>query len=251
MSPRFGGIPTASLAVVVDTPGELVLEVECSVSRPRCPHCGLRCWGVHDTRRRKIRDLEVSGRATTLVWMRRRFSCGNCGERFLEDHCEFEGRLTRRLARRLVADAKVMTVAAAARRHKLSWHVVMALVRSWADLVAEHRRGRRYSRTRITSESIEALLDRDHAPPALWLQWRAGQLPGQTRRRERRHRRQHLTSMEGRAIARPNATVTSRTRGADWTFNGDLRVNVGCGVAGTGRLVMLSTGLGPRSWRRW
>ena len=36
-----------------------------------------------------------------------------------------------------------MTIAAVARRHKLGWHVVMALVRCWADLVAEHRRSRR------------------------------------------------------------------------------------------------------------
>ena len=131
------------LAVVVDTPSELVVEVESTLRRPRCPACGLRCGRVHDTRRRKIRDLEVSGRRTTLVWARRRFICGNCGERFLEDHTEFEGRLTRRLARRLVADAKVMTISAAARRHGLGWHLVMALVRSWSDLVAEHRRSRR------------------------------------------------------------------------------------------------------------
>ena len=56
------------LAVVSDTLSELVVEVESSVSRPRCPHCGFRCGRVHDTRRRKIRDLEVSGRRTTLVW---------------------------------------------------------------------------------------------------------------------------------------------------------------------------------------
>ena len=132
------------LAVVSDTPSELVVEVESTVTRPRCPHCGFRCGSVHDTRRRKIRDLEVSGPRTTLVWhRRRRLSCGNCGERFLEDHCAFEGRLTRRLARRLVADAQDMTIAAVARRHKLGWHVVMALVRDWSDLVAEHRRSRR------------------------------------------------------------------------------------------------------------
>ena len=91
------------LAVVVDTPEELRVRVESTVSRPRCPHCGFKCHKVHDTREREVRDLEVSGRATTLVWMRRRFSCGNCGERFLEDHFEFDGRLTRRLAHRLVA----------------------------------------------------------------------------------------------------------------------------------------------------
>ena len=36
-----------------------------------------------------------------------------------------------------------MTVAAAARRHKLSWHVVTALAHDWSELVAEHRRNRR------------------------------------------------------------------------------------------------------------
>ena len=35
--------------------------------------------------------------------------CDNCDSRFLEDHPAFEGALTGRLARRLVADAKVMT----------------------------------------------------------------------------------------------------------------------------------------------
>ncbi len=129
------------LAVLVDTPGELVVEVESTVRRPRCAACGFCCRRVHDRRRRKVRDLEVSGRPVTLVWHRRRFACDNCGERHLEDHPEFEGRLTRRLARRLVADARAMPVSAAARRCGLGWHVVMALVRSCSDLVAEHRRG--------------------------------------------------------------------------------------------------------------
>ena len=62
------------LGVVSDAPGELVVEVESTVRRPRCPHCGFCGAGVHDTRRRKIRDLEVSGRHTTLAWMRRRLS---------------------------------------------------------------------------------------------------------------------------------------------------------------------------------
>ena len=131
------------LGVVEDAPCALVVRVESTLRRLRCPLCGFKCHRVHDRRNRKVRDLEVSGRPVTLVWLRRRMSCDNCGERFLEDHHVFEGALTARLARRLVADVKVMTVAAAARRHRLSWHVVMALVRSWADLVAERRRGRR------------------------------------------------------------------------------------------------------------
>ncbi len=57
----------------------------------------------------------------------------------------FDGRLTRRLAQRLVADAEVMTIRAVARRHGVSWPVINALVRAWAGCVAEHRRSRRCS----------------------------------------------------------------------------------------------------------
>ena len=131
------------LAVASDTPSELRVEVESTVRRPRCPACGFGCTRVHDTRRRKVRDLEVSGRRTTLVWMRRRFVCDNCSTRYLEDHPEFENKLTRRLARRLVADARVMTLRAAARRHGLGWHLINGVVKAWSAALAEHRRSRR------------------------------------------------------------------------------------------------------------
>ena len=51
------------------------------------------------------------------------------------------------------------------------------------------------------------------SPARCALQWRAGQLPGQTRRRRQHRRRHHRPSMEGRAIARPN-TRSSRRAGA-------------------------------------
>ena len=131
------------LAVASDTPSELRVEVESTVRRSRCPECGFGCTRVHDTRRRKVRDLEVSGRRTTLVWLRRRLVCDNCGSRHLEDHPEFENKLTRRLARRLVADARVMTLRAAARRHGLGWHLINGVVKAWSAVLAEHRRSRR------------------------------------------------------------------------------------------------------------
>ena len=46
------------------------------------------------------------------------------------------------------------------------------------------------------------------ATPPIILQWRAGQLPGQTRRRPRPPPRPVIPSMEGRAIARPNPLVS-------------------------------------------
>lgn len=133
----------AVVAVVVDTVDELVVEVVSSRSASTCPWCGFSCRSVHDTRVRKIRDLPISGRRTVLRWQRRRFSCGNCGERHLESHPAFEGHLTVRLARALVADARVMPIRQVARRHRVCWQTVMTLVRSWATLVAEHRRSQR------------------------------------------------------------------------------------------------------------
>lgn len=107
------------LGVVADLPERLVVRVASTVGRPKCPHCGAPSGRTHDRRDNKVRDLEVSGRPVTLVWERRRKVCEPCGRRFCEDHPAFEGRLTARLARRVVADARAMTVNAAARRHRL------------------------------------------------------------------------------------------------------------------------------------
>lgn len=131
------------LAVLVDALDELVVAVASTPGWSRCPHCGYRCRRVHDVRERRVRDLPVNGRPVTLVWRRRRFACDGCGERHLEDHGEFEGRMTRRMARAVVADAKVMSLRAVARRHRLSWSAVMALVADWAALVAARRRSLR------------------------------------------------------------------------------------------------------------
>ena len=96
---------------------------------------GFKCRRVHDRRAKRVWDLEVSGR--------RRMVCGNCASRFLEEHPAFKGALTARLSQRVVADAKVMTFSAAARRHGVHWHAVRALVDTWSALVAERRCSRR------------------------------------------------------------------------------------------------------------
>ena len=64
--------------VLVDTVERLEVEVESARGWSRCRHCGFRCQQVQDRRAKRVRDLGVSGRRTTLVWRRRRFECGNC-----------------------------------------------------------------------------------------------------------------------------------------------------------------------------
>ena len=143
MSVRLWLPRTEVLGVVVDAPERLAVRVRSTVRRPRCPDCATPSGRVHDRREKRVRDLEVSGRPVTLLWDRRRMVCEGCGRRFLEDHRAFEGPLTARLARRLVADAREMTVNAVARRHRVGWHTVMGLVVAYAGVVGDHRRRRR------------------------------------------------------------------------------------------------------------
>jgi transposase len=135
------------IAVLVDVIEKLVVEVTDTRRVVRCPHCGFNTARVHDSRRFRVRDLPSHGRPTTLVWVRRRFSCSECGERFWEDHPEMilgrRTHVTRRLARQLVRDVNAMSIREVARRHGLPWHFLMALTRDWSDRVAAERRRRR------------------------------------------------------------------------------------------------------------
>ena len=58
--------------VLVDSVDRLEVEVESTRGWSRCPQCGFRCRKVWDRRPKRVRDLGVSGRRTTLVWWRRR-----------------------------------------------------------------------------------------------------------------------------------------------------------------------------------
>ena len=126
--------------VVVDTPTELVVGVVSAKKLSGCPGCGRSCRRVDDRRQRQIRDLEVSGRRTVLLWTQRRFLCDMCGKRHMETHSESLGGITRRLTRRLVQDAQMMPIQAVSRRHGISWLLIMGLVTDWSGLIQTRRR---------------------------------------------------------------------------------------------------------------
>ena len=131
------------LEVLVDAVERLVVAVEDLRTVVRCPHCGFLTSRVHDRRRIRVRDLPHGGRLTTLVWMRRRFWCRNCDQRHVESHPEFRGKVTRRLARQMVRDAKDMSIKAVASRYQVSWWLTMRIVKAHAGQLEEHRRRRR------------------------------------------------------------------------------------------------------------
>lgn len=80
--------------VVRDDEAELVVEVADASSVKRCPRCGTRTAKVHETRRRRVRDLPSLGRPSTLVVQVRRFECLDCGHRFTPEHPELAGKIT-------------------------------------------------------------------------------------------------------------------------------------------------------------
>jgi transposase len=134
--------------VAVDVPERLEVVVEDVRSVVRCGHCGFKTDTVHDRRRVRVTDLSYGGRRTTLVWLRRRFRCDECGERFLEEcHPEFVRNrvtwITRRPARSLVRDVNRLPIRELSRRRGLGWHFIMDLVASWSSRVVAERRQRR------------------------------------------------------------------------------------------------------------
>ena len=129
--------------VISDETERLEVTVQDLRSVVNCPWCGFKSSRVHDVRRVRISDLPMLGAKTTLMWLRRRFSCDNCGERHLEDHPAFEGKMTRRLARAIVRDARQLSITEIARRYGFSWSTVMTLVKNWSERVAAQRRKKR------------------------------------------------------------------------------------------------------------
>ena len=71
----------------------------------------------------------------------------------METHSQFEGGLTRRLARRLVQDAQVMPISAVSRRHRVGWHLVMGLLCDWSGTGPRSRRRKQSCRVLLIDET--------------------------------------------------------------------------------------------------
>jgi transposase len=129
--------------VLVDLPERLEVLVRDLRPVVRCPFCAFKTTKVHETRRVRVKDVPRGRQHVTLVWLRRRFECANCGERHTENHPAIEGKLTGRLARAIVKDAQQLSISEISRRYGLSWSTIMALVKAWSARAGERRRKRR------------------------------------------------------------------------------------------------------------
>jgi transposase len=192
------------VGVVEDEVDRLVIEVADTRKVVRCPFCGFKTSRVHETRRVLVQDLPMGTRPTTLVWLQRRFECDNCGQRHSEDHPEFEGKVTRRLARQLVKDSKHLTIRELSRRHRLSWHFIMGLVRDWSQLVGQRRRE---SRCRVLLVD-ETSLRRRHRYVTVLSDGETGAVLGMVRHRDAQALSGFLVSQGHRWCRRVSVVVS-------------------------------------------
>ena len=110
------------IEVLVDLPERLEVVIRDLRSVVRCPFCGLKTTKVHETRRVKVKDVPRGAQRVTLIWLRRRFQCTSCGERHNETHPAIEGKMTARLARAIVKDARHLSITEIGRRYGVAWH---------------------------------------------------------------------------------------------------------------------------------
>ena len=73
---------------------ELKLTMRLERKPHPCPACGAWTERVHDYRLRRLRDLEIVGKKTEILYRRRRYVCEHCGKKFAE-RCTFAGRYQR------------------------------------------------------------------------------------------------------------------------------------------------------------
>lgn len=195
--------------VTEDLPERLVVKVEDTRRVVRCPHCGFKTQKVHDRKRIRVTNLTYGGRPTTLVWLRRRFSCGECGERFIEEtHPEFVRNkvtwISRRLARTLARDVNRLSIRELSRRWDLGWHFIMGLVASWSILVVEDRRRRRCRVLMVDETSLR----RRHRYVTVLINGETGEGLGVVKHRDARALRGFLASQGQRWCQGVKVVVT-------------------------------------------
>jgi transposase len=135
------GMPGFVVGVQELIDGEWWLYVETTTDFVGCAACGTRAVG-HGRARSVVRDLPIAGRATVLVFARRRWRCPESGcavatwsERV--DEVSPRVSITRRARARLAAMVNVegMSIAAAAAELGVGWHTANKAVAEFTDPV--------------------------------------------------------------------------------------------------------------------
>jgi transposase len=81
---RLVGLDGMAVRGVHEVGDRFDLEVELVARAGRCPGCGRGSLTIKDRPMVRVRDLPVAGRATYLLWRKRRWRCVGCERTFTE-----------------------------------------------------------------------------------------------------------------------------------------------------------------------
>lgn len=105
-----------------------------------CGGCGRRVERIKDRRRRFYLDKPVFNWNVRLMVNRRRVMCPRCGVRFEElAFVDGRSRCTKRFERMVFDDSTATTIAAAAKKHHVSWHRAARIEYKLLERYNEHR----------------------------------------------------------------------------------------------------------------
>lgn len=110
-------------------PPEVTIELKAQKGHPPiCDGCDQQVLPIHDTVKRKIRDLPILDAQTILYIHRRRVHCPRCGPKVerVSWLARYQ-RVTKRLADSIVMLCQVMTIKHVAAHFSLSWDTVKAI----------------------------------------------------------------------------------------------------------------------------
>jgi transposase len=129
---RLGSWPGYRLARVVwpeEGSSTVELHLKPTSKVMHCQRCGSRCREVHETTKRRVRDLPLFQHRVVLVVPRRRVWCEQCGGPQLErlGWLSRYQRVTDRLAEACSQLLRSANVQAVAQFYDLGWHTVKAL----------------------------------------------------------------------------------------------------------------------------
>jgi transposase len=77
-------IPNYEVVGVEMTEDTITLDIQSTLKGAECPRCGSYCTDLHENHPRTVRDLPISGKASYLRFIRRRFFCSHCRDPFSE-----------------------------------------------------------------------------------------------------------------------------------------------------------------------
>lgn len=110
-------------------PSEVRIELKPQKDHPAiCDGCAQQVLPIHDTVRRKIRDLPILDAQTIVYIHRRRVHCPRCGPKVERvSWLDRYARVTKRLAESVAMLCQVMTIKHVANYFSLSWDTVKAI----------------------------------------------------------------------------------------------------------------------------